>query len=75
MQIIVYRRALRPGFWEPPANGEGVGIARGQAQTQKFVEYLGKKSMKIKTKSLQIRAKKMPNVLDLRNIRPTFLTS
>jgi len=29
----------------------------------------------IKTKSLQIRAKKTPNILDLKNIRPTFLTS
>jgi len=29
----------------------------------------------IKTKSLQIRAKKTPNVLDLKNMRPTFLTS
>ena len=29
----------------------------------------------IKTKSLEIRAKKTPNVLDLKNIRPTVLTS
>jgi len=29
----------------------------------------------VKTKSLQIRAKKTPNVLELKNIRPTLLTS
>ena len=29
MQIIVYWRALRPGFREPPANVEKVGIVGG----------------------------------------------
>ena len=43
MQIIVYWRALRPGFREPPANGEEVGIAGGASADPEVCRISGQK--------------------------------
>jgi len=40
MQIIVYWRALRPGFREPPPNGEEVGIVGGASADPEVCQIL-----------------------------------
>jgi len=68
MQNIVYWRALHPGFREPPPNGEEVGIVGGASADPEVCQISRQNPCKS-------RQKKTPNVLDLKNIRPTFLTS
>jgi len=75
MQIIVYWRALRPGFWEPPANGEEVGIAGGASADPEVCGISRQNPWKSRRNPCKSGQKKTPNVLDLKNIRPTFLTS
>jgi len=74
MQIIVYWRALRSGFREPPANGEEVGIVGGAAQTPKFVEYQDKIPANPGKKDAQCPwlKKYTPNVFDFIKLRPPF---
>jgi len=59
----------------PPSRLQGTSCQCWGSRDCRGCKHRPRSLSNIKTKSLEIRAKKTPNVLDLKNMRPTYLTS